>query len=342
MDKKYLFRRTAQAIISFVAVVNLSFFLVRFLPGGPMDYLLAQAASIDVGAGSGQVEKQVQVAKVYLNLNPEKPLIDQYISYMSSLLFQGDFGRSVYYDQTVGKALADALPWTMFVMGISLICIFSIGIFLGAIMAFLEGSRFDVATTLYSVIMGSIPFYIVGILFIIVFSHQLGWFPTGGQIGMSVEPGLNIPFITNVLYHAFGPIVSTVLSGIGGVALGMRGNSIRILGKEYLRNADVRGLSTGRISSQYVVRNAVLPMYTSFAISLGTFFGGSVVLERVFIYPGIGFRMFRALEARDYPLLMGGFIMLTAVVIISIFVADLTYGIIDPRAEAGGETREVY
>jgi peptide/nickel transport system permease protein len=116
----------------------------------------------------------------------------------------------------------------------------------------------------------------------------------------------------------------------------MRGNSIRVLGADYLRVAHLRGLGDQRVAIRYVGRNSVLPLYTSFLISIGYLFGGSVVLETIFRYQGLGFYLFQAISTRDYPLMMGGFIMITIAVVVAMFLGDLTYGKLDPRAEQGG------
>jgi peptide/nickel transport system permease protein len=121
----------------------------------------------------------------------------------------------------------------------------------------------------------------------------------------------------------------------------MRGNSISVLGNDYLRVARMRGLSERRIATNYVAKNAILPMYTGLMISIGFMFGGSIILEEIFRYRGMGYYVFTSIGSRDYPLMMGGFITITVAVVISIFIADLTYGKLDPRVRRGDE-REAY
>jgi peptide/nickel transport system permease protein len=225
----------------------------------------------------------------------------------------------------------------------AIIISFTIGISIGAIMAYREGSLFDSATTLFSITSNSIPYYILGILLVFVLGYQMELFPiTGRYNGTKVTPGINLPFLQNVLYHVTLPMLSWAFAGFGGWALAMRGNSIRVLGEDYLRVGRLRGLPTHRLTLQYVARNAILPLYTNILIVLGGAFGGSVVLEQIFVYRGMGYFLFRAVESNDYPLLMGGFILIVTSVIFALLFAELTYGILDPRAQDGGAGNESY
>jgi len=296
---------------------------------------------IDQYGGDVNMEQINTMGEVYTNVNPQEPVHIQYIEYMSSLLV-GDLGTSMWYNDPVSEILGGALPWTVFVMSVSLVLTFGIGIVLGAVMAYSEGSRFDLVSSLVSIFLNSIPYYVLAVIFLYLLSYQSGLFPTGGRIGRGVEPGLSLEFFGSALYHAILPITSLVVTGFGIQALAMRGNSIRVLGEDYLRVARLRGLKKYHIALRYVGRNAILPMYTGLMISVGFIFGGSVILEEVFRYPGIGYYMVRAIDARDYPLMMGAFVLITVAVVISIFVADLTYGKLDPRASQGGGNRESY
>ena len=329
--------RVFQALLTVYVVVSFTFAMIRLLPGGPMDYLRGQLLQSSSGnVNMQQINQQVQV---YTNIQPDQPIWQQYIDYVASVL-SGDFGRSVIFSQPVVDILANALPWTLFVMLVSLVLTFAIGIVLGAVMAYNEGSRLDVGSTMGGILLNSIPYYVAGILLIYVLGYQLDYFPTGGRMNTDTLVGLNYPFIAGALNHAALPIFSLVITGFGGWALTMRGNSIRILGEDFLRVAELRGLTSNRISLRYVGRNALLPMYTNLMINIGFMFGGSVILEQIFRYPGVGYYLYQSIGARDYPLMMGGFLVITITVAIGIFIADVTYGYIDPRA--GGEGSESY
>jgi ABC-type dipeptide/oligopeptide/nickel transport system permease component len=324
--------RVIQSGITIWVVITLTFVLIRSLPGGPVAYLRAQLARS--GADPGQVD---ELAEAYFNLNRDAPLFEQYLNYVVSVL-QFDLGRSVWYKEPVIEILTEALPWTVFVMSLAFALSFLIGIVLGAVMAYTEGSNFDVSGTVVSLVLNSTPFYVLGLLLIWILAYQQGWFPPTGRYSSGLEPNLSVPFLFDALYHAALPVLSFVLTAAGGIAVTMRGNSISVLGSDYLRVAQLRGLSTRRIASRYVVRNSVLPMYTNMMIAIGFMFGGSVILEQIFAYRGVGYYMFEAIGSRDYPLMMGAFLLITIAVTIGLFIADLTYGLIDPRARSPQES----
>lgn len=324
---KWILKRIARSLFTIFAVVNLSFVLIYFLPGGPLAYLRAQ---IPPG--------QPLNADTYLNMDPDQPLEEQYVDYMSSLA-RGDMGQSLHPDflgTPVSEILAEAVPWTVFLMFNALALSFGIGLTLGATMAYFEGTKFDNVATVVSITLNSIPYYVIAILFAFVLGHQLELFPPAGRYDGSTTPGVNWAFISSALHHAALPVFSWVLYGFGGWALAMRGNSIRLLGEDFIRVGRLRGLPRHRLAINYVGRNAILPLYTSMLIAVGYAFGGAIVLEVIFGYRGMGYYLYRAVLASDYPLLMGGFILIVVAVISALFMAELTYGKLDPRAREGG------
>ncbi len=333
----YITKRTAQALFTAWAVVTIAFGIIRLLPGGPAAALRAQLLQQGSSLSQAEIDARVQALT---NINPDEPLYVQYVEYMTSVL-SGDLGESIWYNEPVADVLLGALPWTVFLMATSLFLMFAIGVLLGAFMAYREGSGFDVGSTGLSLLLNSTPSYIVALLLITFLGYRLELFPTGGQYASGVPVGLNLAFVGSVLYHGALPIAALVVTGFGGWALNMRGNSIRILGEEYLRVARLRGLAERRIATRYVARNALLPMYTNLMIAIGFMFNGAVVLEVIFEYPGLGYYVITALGNSDYPLLMGGFLIITIAVVVAIYVADLTYGWIDPRVKGGG-SRESY
>lgn len=339
----YIAKRTAQAAFTIYAVITITFVLIRMLPGGPVATLRAQLIQ---NQGSSLTQEQInQRIATQLNVDTRKPLWEQYVDYIWSVL-QGDFGVSIWYDVPTFEILGPAIPWTVFLMASALFLTSAIGITLGAFMAYWEGTRFDNASTAVSLLCNSTPYYVIALLGITYLGYGMfgmpQLFPTTGRYASGIEPSLLNPrFIMSVLWHGALPILSLTVAGFGGWALTMRGNSIRILGENYLRVARLRGLSERRIALRYVGRNAVLPMYTGLLIAIGGTFGGAVILEQIFSYPGVGYYLINAIDNGDYPVMMGAFIIITIATTLGIFLADLTYGIIDPRAQGGG-SRESY
>lgn len=334
----YVLKRLGQAVFTVFVVVSASFGLIRLLPGGPLDYLRAQMIQ-QGGSDMSMAEINRRIA-AQTNIAVNEPMYVQYIDYMGSIL-TGDFGRSIWYEAPVTSVIGPAIPWTVFLTASALFLAFTVGISLGAFMAYREGSQFDVGSTGVGLFLNSTPSYVIALLAVAFLGYRFGIFPTGGRYASELTPGFNVPFLTSVLYHGALPILSMALVGFGGWALNMRGNSIRVLGEDYLRVARLRGLPEGRIAIRYVARNAILPMYTGLMIAIGTVFGGAVIIENIFAYPGVGFYLIQAINARDYPLMMGGFILITTAMVIGITLADLTYGRLDPRA-GGGDSRESY
>lgn len=331
----WLIKRVGQSLFTAWAAITITFFLIRFLPGGPMDFIKARLKRRYSNLPEEEVQKKIELlTEVYTNIQPNAPVHEQYIDYLFAVL-QGNFGQSFFFSASVSEVLARALPWTIFVMLCSLLLTFGIGVSLGAVMAYIEGSRADKLLTVASIASNSIPYFIAGLVLIYVLGYQYQLFPTGGRYNSSLSPDQTMPFIFSSLYHASLPIISIVVTGVGGWAVSMRGNSISELGEDYMYVGRLRGISPRRLAINYIGRNAVLPLYTGLMISIGFVFGGSVILERIFVYPGIGFRLVQAVNSRDYSLMMGAFLLITVAVIIGIFVADITYGLIDPRIRTG-------
>lgn len=322
----YITRRIGRAVLTVSAVITIAFLLIRLMPGGPADALIARLVS--QGYNPQQINSIVQT---YLEVDPQQPILPAYVEYMTSIL-QGDLGRSITQNDAVIDILARALPWTLFYASVSLLFSFSIGVGLGAYMAYKEGSAFDIGSSIFLIVVYSTPYYVFAVIALAILGYQFQWFPTGGKMPSGVQPGLTLEFVLGALHHAFLPIATSVFMGVGGFALSMRGNSISVLGEDYLRVGRLRGLTTNRLSLWYVGRNAVLPLYTRLMLALGGVFGGSVILEQVFRYPGVGYYMFNAVKARDMPLMMGGFMIIAIAIVVGILIADLTYSRIDPRA----------
>lgn len=322
----HITRRIGQSVLTVLAVITISFFLIRLMPGGPVDALIARLVS--QGYNTEQINSIIQT---YLEVDPQQPLLQAYMEYMIAVL-QGEFGRSITQNEAVIDILARALPWTLFYASVSLLISFSTGVILGAYMAYKEGSPFDIGASIFLIIVNSTPYYVFAVIALAILGYQLQWFPTGGKMPTDVQPGLTFEFLFGALHHAALPIATSVFMGFGGFALSMRGNSISVLGEDYLRVGRLRGLTTNRLALRYVGRNAVLPLYTRLMLALGGVFGGSVILEQVFRYPGVGYYMFNAVKARDMPLMMGGFMVIAIAIVVGILIADLTYSRIDPRA----------
>lgn len=325
----YYLRRTAKIPITVLAVATLTFGLIRLLPGGPFTQLRIEL--LRQGVPVEQVNARIEALQ---NIRPDAPLWQQYIDYLVGIA-QLDMGQSISLGQPVTEVIASALPWTVFLVLTSTVLMFVIGVLIGAVQAYWEGSRFDQFFSGGSIFLMSVPYYIFAVIFVFFLAYQLRWFPTGNAVDRGLEFGLNPAYFISVLHHAALPIIAFTIGGIGSTALNMRGNSIQVLGEEFVEVARLRGLPDSRIATRYVAQNAILPMYTGLLLLIGFRLGGTVVLEEIFSYPGLGYYLIEAVNANDYPLMMGCFLVITVTLVVAVYVADLTYGLIDPRISTG-------
>ncbi len=337
----YYARRVGQAIITLFSVITITFILYRLMPGGPIEVMRDRMIQDALQQGQDvNIEQINRMIELRTNIDPEQPILEAYAEYMVNIVVYQDFGESLWRGEPVFDILFRAMPWSIFVSIYGLLIGFSANIVLGALMAYKEGSRFDNVASIGATFLNSVPYYVGAILMLSFLGFKFGWFPTRGRYDPSTTAGFNIPFMLSVLHHSALPIASSIIVGFGGSALAMRGNCIRVMGENYLRVARLRGLSDNRIAIRYVGRNAILPLYTSFMIGIAAIFSSSIIMEQIYTYPGIGWYTYEALSQRDYPLLMGLLIFFSTITITGIMIADLTYGLIDPRA--GTNDKESY
>jgi len=334
----YIRARLTQAVVTVWGVITLTYFLESLIPGGPIDFLRQDMrenpAKYQLPRNPSDEEITETIEEI-VKIPPDAPLHQQYVEYLYNLLIDGNFGNSYIIAAGVDvlTLILDRAPWTIFLSVIGLIYGLLLGILLGTLMAYYEGTKFDIGMTVSMIIDSAIPYYAAAIFLLFFLAFQLGWFPTGGRMNPDTTPGLNWPWISGVFYHAALPSLSFIVTGFGGGALGMRANAIRLLGSEYIHNARLRGLSQYRIAIAHLGRNAVLPMYTSVITGLGGLLGGAVILEQIFAYPGMGLLMLDAATMRDFPVLMGAVVITTALFVLGTLIVDFTYPLIDPRAD---------
>lgn len=329
----YYARRLWQAVFTLLVVVSLTFVLYRLMPGGPIEAMQQRMIQDAVARGESPDMQYInRMVEIRTNIRPDDPVYVQFYEYMRDIVVYQDFGESIYYGEPVFEVLMYAMPWSIFISVYGLVIGFTANIVLGAVMAYYEGSRFDSGSTVVAIVLNSIPYYVGAVVMLAFLAFTWDLFPTGGRYWAHTQPGFNLEFMLGVLHHGTLPILSGVLIGFGGTALSMRGNCIRVMGSNYLRVAQLRGLSDSRIAIRYVGRNAILPLYTGFMIGLAGIFSSSIIMEQIFTYPGVGWYTYDALLNRDYPLLMGILIFFSTVTVIGVLIADMTYGLIDPRA----------
>jgi peptide/nickel transport system permease protein len=326
----YIFRKLAKALFTIWVVVTIIFFLVHLLPGNPIEQYVNRLVA---NYGMDVVAARSQAASLF-SIDLNAPLWKQYLDYMWGLL-HFDMGQSIISAGTpISAIIARFLPWTLFSVGIGLIISFTFGILLGLLMAYKREGFLDHALTVFASIVSSIPNYLVGILIVVWFGVQWKLFPIGamrGSLSSGTQVGFTLGFFGDALYHAALPITVYVITSIGGWMLSMKSSTIGTMGEDFVTVARARGLTDWRITTAYVGRNAALPLFTQLTIAIGFVVGGSLLIEQIFQYQGIGYVLGSAIAQRDYPLMQGVFLVITVTVVFANFFADILYGWLDPR-----------
>ncbi len=321
-----MLKKVMIAILTIFISLIVMFIVIQFMPGDPVDIM----ATDIVKRENVQYDIAYERAKAILNYDPDKPLLERFAEYSAGIV-TGNLGVSMAYKKSVTGIIKEALPWTLLVASLSLFLSFSVGILLGIFIAWKRKKFLNSLLIAYQSILGAIPNYVVAYLLVFLFSVTLGWLPARGAYSTSTTVGFNFPFIMDVLKHAVLPVLAFFLTTVSGWILSMKANSLSILGEDYITYAQVRGLSNKRILLSYLSKNAILPMVTSLAISFGLLFGGSPLIENLFLYPGVGYFLNNAIAKRDYTLMQGMFFVIIIMVVLSSLIAEFLYRYLNPR-----------
>lgn len=323
---RFIVRRLGFYLVAFWAAITVNFLLPRLLPGNPIDYFMARYQS-QLSANPHLLDS-LRPAFDFKN----QSIGDQYLRYLGNLAHL-DFGVSYsQFPTPVNDLVGQALPWSLFLAGVSALLAFVLGTVLGIVAAWRRNGAVDLVVTPLTMFTQSFPAFFVAMLVLYFIGVVGGWFPINHAYGDTVEPGLNAAFVLSVAQHAAMPIFALLLSSIGGWLLGMRAVMINTLSEDYIAMAQAKGLSDRRVMLLYAARNALLPQVTSFAIVLGYAVTSLVLIENVFAYPGLGYLMVTAVQATDYPLMQAIFFILTVGMLGANLLADLVYALLDPRA----------
>jgi peptide/nickel transport system permease protein len=296
------------------------------MPGSPVDAALAKLAS------SGQPVTNAERAAVEAQLGlPNTNLFVQYGEYLKNLVTL-NFGTSYSYPGlSVASVIGRAAPWTLLLVGISTILAFAIGTLLGVYAGWRRGRVEDTAVTMTSTFFSSFPPFWLGLLALYWLAFKLQWFPLKGGYSPGAIPSLDPGFLSDAVVHSILPGLTLTITALSGWVFGMRNNMINTLGDDYVTFAEANGLRGRTVALLYAARNAILPNVTAFGLSLGAVVGGSVLVEGVFSYPGLGNLLFVAVTNRDFPLMQALFLVITLSMLTTIFIVDLLYVRLDPR-----------
>ncbi|HJP74479.1 MAG TPA: ABC transporter permease [Pseudonocardiaceae bacterium] len=318
----HLLRRVAFYIVTAWAAVTVNFFIPHLMPGDPVQNLIARQQ----GKASPQA---VEALRVQLGLTGNQSLWSEYLHYWSQLA-HGNLGISTsFYPASVGSVLTAALPWTIVLVGVSTVVSFVVGTLIGIVVAWRRGSWLDGVLPV-ATFFQAVPYFFFALIVLIVLGSDLGWFPITGGADSSIDPGFSAAFIGSAIYHGILPMITIVVSSVAGWILGMRNMMVTTMDEDYVLVAAAKGLPNRKVIG-YAARNAILPSVSSFSLSLSFVVAGALLTEIVFSYPGIGFQLLAAVQAEDFPLLQGIFLVITFAVLAANLLADVVYAALDPR-----------
>ena len=324
MGSAFLARRIVQAILTILFIVLLNFILFRMMPGSP-ERVLTRNPNI-----SAEVKAQLRE-----KWGLDRPLFpDQFVSFLSSTA-QGDLGLSYKYrGQPVTEVLGSRVWPTIILFGLGEIIAIVAGMALGAYAGWRRGGAVDYVGNGLSLILYATPYFVLGMFLLVIFATSLGWFPTNGMLTPGKQFASFPDQLLDFAHHLVLPLATVSLGLIGLYSILMRSSIIETLSEDYVQTARAKGLQEGRILRRHALPNALLPAVTLVAIQFGYVIAGAITAEVVFNWPGIGTLTVDALSARDYPVLQGIFLMLAVSVVLANLLADLLYGLLDPRVRS--------
>ena len=321
--REYVIRRILQLVLTLWAFVTVLFVLFRAVPGDPTTRFVMEYPTPD--------EREARIEELGLN----EPLYVQYFEYMSQLL-RGEFGDSTHYREPVGELIFPLFLNTIVLMFTALLIAYTIGVLFGAAMGWLRGSHFERGGIVAVLVARSSPEFWIGIILVTIFVFHLDLLPRSGIGGYGGELTMNvIDRYVNVdfLRHLILPALTGAIFYMATPALLMRNTMLDVLKADFIEIKKAEGLPERTVLYKHAARNSVLPLVTVVAIATGAAMGGSVIIETVFNWPGIGREMVSSVTRNDYPMAMATFFLMGTAVIVMNFVADMAYLYLDPRVK---------
>ena len=313
--RRYVLSRLWGGLVVMFIVVTMVFFIVRMIPGDPAAIML----------GPDATPQDVQQLRTRMGLNDSLP--EQYLRFLKHCA-TGDLGNSIFLNKPVLSALSDRAEPTLFLTLMAITIAMLVGIPAGVISATQRGRAADQLTVSFAMLMASLPSFWLGLMFMRLFSVDLGWFPVSGY----GEPGA--PLFQR-LYHLVLPATVLGLISSALVTRFTRSSLLDVLGEDYVRTARAKGLSEFVVVMKHAFRNAFIPVLTVLGMTLALLLGGAVVTESVFNLPGVGNLVVSAVSRRDYPVIQGALMVIAAIYVLVNLLVDLTYALVDPRVRVG-------
>jgi len=326
----YALRRLALAVPLLIGITFISFFVIQLAPGGPLDFLInPEMPNFD--------PKFIEAIKQEFDL--DKPIHIQYWKWLNRLV-RLDFGRSFAPDgRPVLQKIGERLPITLFLNIVEMLVILALAVPIGVLSATRQYSVFDKTTTVFVFVGFATPDFWLALLLMILFGIQLGWLPISGLRDINWEYLSFWRQQWDLLSHLILPIAVATFGGLAGFSRYMRQSMLEVVRQEYIQTARAKGLSEQAVIGKHALRNALLPVVTILGLSLPGLIGGSVIVEWTFAIPGMGQLMVQAVFSRDYPVIMGNLVIVSSLTLFANLLADISYGLVDPRIRVGRRGR---
>jgi peptide/nickel transport system permease protein len=327
--RRYLVPRLIQYVLVLWLGITLVFIIPRLMPADPVQSQISILRSQGTYLEPEAVEEMTGILQEMYGLKGGP--LEQYVSFWKRL-FTGDFGPSLFmYPTPVTRLIGQSLPWTLGLLLVSTVLGWIIGNITGGLSGYFTGSRPLRILDGILMFVRPMPYYIMAMMLIILFAYLLPIFPLGGGYTIGAQIDFTWDFFRDYLKHAFLPLMSLMLLSVAGNHQTMRLIIQSVKEEDYIQYARMGSVKERTIFGRYAMRTAILPMITGLTLSLGQIFGGALITEIVFSYPGIGFLLYRAIVLTDYNLIMGITTISIVAIISGILVIDLLYPLFDPR-----------
>jgi peptide/nickel transport system permease protein len=299
-----------------------SFLLMTMAPGDPT------AMFVNPESSKGA---QQDLTAIREKLGVDQPIYVQYAKWMKLIVLDGDFGYSFQDGRPVLEKIVERVPATLLLMGTAVFISFLIALPIGIYSAVRQYSPLDNTFTFVSFVGISIPSFFFAIMVMLVFSLNLGWFPASNMRG---DEG-NLPDVVDILYHLILPAAVLAFGLVAQYSRFMRSSMLEVIHQDYIRTARAKGVSEGRVIMNHAVRNAMLPIITLLGLQLPNLFGGALIIEQIFAWPGMGRLAIGSIFIRDYQVIMGVTMVTALLVVLGNLIADILYAVVDPRIQYG-------
>jgi peptide/nickel transport system permease protein len=323
----YVLRRVLMTVPLLLGITFVSFLVIHLAPGEP----------VELQTGDPSIESSAKAKQMLRELyDLDKPIHVQYWKWLTRIA-RLDFGRSFAPDgRLVMAKIGERLPVTLLLNVIELLIIIAFAVPIGVLAATRQYSVFDKVTTIFVFVGFATPDFWLALLLMMLFGVQLGWLPISGLRSMNWEYLAFWKQQWDFLSHLLLPVVVATFGGLAGLSRYMRQSMLEVIRQDYIQSARAKGLAERVVIRKHALRNALLPIVTILALSLPGLIGGSVIVESIFAIPGMGQLMVQAVFARDYPVVMGNLVIVAVVTLFANLVADVAYGLVDPRIRLAG------